>query len=159
MPPLLGDKQWQGLLVIMDILAEALQALEKNNPHPALESFEVELTSIYERISGIQDQPEAWTKTLAWLSGEGWERVSHRLMELLESHPNLDPESLTDLQLYLNLMHHHLQDMQRNLVLFAPWLNRLDEPPAPFMETPCLAEFSPELPTELPTLVTGGRRV
>jgi len=30
--PLLGD-QHAGLLVIMDILAEALDALEKNNPH------------------------------------------------------------------------------------------------------------------------------
>ena len=94
--PVLGDKQWQGLLVILDILAEALQALEKNNPHPvqesglhrvSIESFDVELTSIYERVSAIQYQPEAWIKTLAWLSGEGWERVSHRLMELLESHP------------------------------------------------------------------------
>ena len=124
--PVLGDKQWQGLLVILDILAETLQALEKNNPHASIESFEVELTSIYERVSAIQNQPAAWTVTLAWLSGEGWERVSHRLMELLESHPNLNPESLTELQLYLDLMHHHLQDMQRSLDLFAPWLSRLD---------------------------------
>ncbi|MDO8755275.1 MAG: hypothetical protein Q7J80_15365, partial [Anaerolineales bacterium] len=97
--PLLGGKQWQGLLVILDILAEALQALEKNNPHASIESFEVELTSIYERVSAIQNQPAAWAMTLAWLSGEGWERVSLRLMELLESHPNLNPESLTELQL------------------------------------------------------------
>ena len=46
-------------------------------------------------------------------------------MELLESHPNLQPESLTELQLYLDLMHHHLQDMQRSLDLFAPWLSHL----------------------------------
>ena len=101
---------------------KTLQALEKNNPHASLESFEVELTSIYERVSAIQNQPSAWTKTLVWLSGEGWERVSHRLMELLESHPNLKSESLTELQLYLDLLHHSLQDMQRSLDLFAPWL-------------------------------------
>ena len=75
MQPVLGSKRWQGLLVILDILAEILPALEKNNPHASLESFEVELTSIYERISAIQNQPSAWTMTLAWLSGEGWERV------------------------------------------------------------------------------------
>jgi cyclic beta-1,2-glucan synthetase len=170
--PVLGDKQWQGLLAILDILAEALQALEKNNPHASLESFEVELTSIYERVSAIQNQPSAWIKTLAWLSGEGWERVSHRLMELLESHPNLNPESLTELQLYLDLMHHHLQDMQRSLDLFAPWLSRLDAPSAPgapsrnrdyfaepgtasgplFMQTPAWQDFRNSLPAELPTL-------
>ena len=150
--PVLGDKQWQGLLAILDILAEALQALEKNNPHASLESFEVELTSIYERVSAIQNQPAAWANTLAWLSGEGWARVSRRLMELLESHPNLSPESLTELQLYLNLMHHHLQDMQRSLDLFSPWLSRLDAAPAPFMETPAWQDFRNSLPVGLPTL-------
>ena len=150
--PVLDDKQWQGLLVILDILGEALQALEKNNPHASLESFEVELTSIYERVSAIQNQPAVWTMTLAWLSDEGWERVSHRLMELLESHPNLHPESLTELQLYLALMHHHLQDMQRSLDLFAPWLRRLEAPPALFMQTPAWQDFRNSLPAELPTL-------
>jgi cyclic beta-1,2-glucan synthetase len=150
--PLLGDKQWQGLLVILDILAEALEALEKNNPHSELESFEVELTSIYERVNAIQNQPEAWIKTLAWLSGEGWERVSRRLMELLESHPNLNPESLTELQLYLYLLQHQLQDMQRSLDLFAPWLRLLEAAPAPFMEMPIWQEFRASLPVELPTL-------
>jgi cyclic beta-1,2-glucan synthetase len=150
--PLLDDKQWQGLLVIMDILAEALEALEKTNPHPALESFEVELTGIYERVSAIQNQPEAWIKTLAWLSGEGWGGVSHRLLELLENHPNLNPETLTELQLYFDLMHHQLQDMQRSLDLFAPWLGMLETAPAEFTETPAWQEFRKSLPAALPTL-------
>ena len=149
---LLDDRQWQGLLVIMDILAEALEALEKANPHPALESFEVELTGIYERVSANQNQPEAWIKTLARLSGEGWERVSRRLLELLENHPNLNPEALTELQLYLDLMHHHLQDMQRSLDLLAPWLGMLETVPAEFTDTPAWWEFRKCLPAALPTL-------
>jgi cyclic beta-1,2-glucan synthetase len=68
---LLAGKRWQGLLVIMDILAEVLQTLEKNNPNdlPGVESFEVELTLIYERVSATQNQPSEWKKTLDWLSG------------------------------------------------------------------------------------------
>jgi len=154
--PLLSEKRWQGLLVILDILAEALQALEKNNPHASLESFEVELTSICERVSAIQNQPAEWVVTLAWLSGEGWERVSHRLMELLESHPNLNIESLNEFQIYLDLLHHQLQDMQRSLDLFAPWLSRLDAAPAPFMQTPAWQDFRNSLPAELPTLGQAG---
>ncbi|MGB8212135.1 MAG: glucoamylase family protein [Anaerolineales bacterium] len=158
--PLLGDKQWQGLLAIMDILAEALEALdsipnlsqEKANPDPALESFEVELTGIYERVSAIQNQPEAWIKTLAWLSGEGWERVSRRLLELLENHPKLNSESLNELQLYLDLMHHSLQDMQRGLDLFAPWLGLLDAAPPELIQIPAWQEFRESLPAALPTL-------
>jgi cyclic beta-1,2-glucan synthetase len=154
--PLLDGNRWQGLLVILDILAEALQALEKNNPHASLESFEVELTSIYERVSAIQNQPSAWTMTLVWLAGEGWERVSHRLMELLESHPNLQSAPLNELQLYLDLMHHHLQDMQRSLNLFAPWLSRMDVPPVQFIQMPAWQEFCDSLPAELPTLGEAG---
>ena len=151
---LMDNKRWLGLLVILDILAEALQALEKNNPHASIESFEVELTSIYERVSAIQNQPSAWMMTLAWLSGEGWERVSHRLMELLENHPNLKSESLTDLQLYLDLMQHHLQDMRRSLDLFAPWLSRMDN--APVSQTTAWQLFRESLPLELPTLKEAG---
>lgn len=147
--PILGDKQWQGLLVILDILAETLQALEKNNPEADTESFEVELTSIYERVSAVQNQPSAWTMTIAWLSGDGWARVSHRLMKLLECHPNLKSEILAELQLYLSLMHHQLQDMQRSLDLFAPWLSRIE---SPFLQSPAGQVLRASLPVELPTL-------
>ncbi len=150
--PLLDDKQWQGLLVLLDILAEVLQALEKNNPHASIESFEVELTSIYERVSAVQNQPSDWKMTLDWLSGEGWERVSRRLMELLESHPHLQRESLTELQLYLDLMYQHLQNMQRSLDLFAPWLKRLDAPTELIMQTPAWQDFRNTLLAERPTL-------
>jgi cyclic beta-1,2-glucan synthetase len=150
--PLPGDKGWQGLLVLLDILTEALQALEKNTPEASVESFEVELTGIYERVSAIRDQPRAWIKTLAWLSGEGWERVSHRLLELLESHPHLLNESLTELQLYLDLMHHHLQDMQRSLDLFVPWLSRLEAAPALLVDMPAWQDFYASLPVEPPAL-------
>ena len=70
--PVLDNKQWQGLLAILDILSEALQALEKNNAAARevdFESFEVELNTIYKRISAIQNQPINWTTTLDWLSG------------------------------------------------------------------------------------------
>jgi len=149
--PLLGDQQWQGLLVIMDILAEALDALEKNNPH-STESFEGELIGIYERVSSIHNRPEAWIKTLSWLSGEGWEKVSRRLLELLENNPNLSSEALTELQLYLDLMHHQLQDMQRSLDLFAPWLGLLETIPAEFTQMPAWLELRNSLPAALPTL-------
>jgi cyclic beta-1,2-glucan synthetase len=150
--PLLDNKQWQGLLVLLDILAEVLQALERNNPHASIESFEVELTSIYKRVSAAQNQPSDWKMTLDWLSGEGWERVSHRLMELLESHPYLQRESLTELQLYLDLMYQHLQAMQRSLDLFAPWLKRLDAPTELIMRTPAWQDFRNTLLVERPTL-------
>ncbi|HEY3311749.1 MAG TPA: glucoamylase family protein [Anaerolineales bacterium] len=150
--PVLGDKQWQGLLVILDILSETLQTLEKNNPHALIESFEIELSEIYERVHAIQDQPAAWGLTLEWLSREGWARVSLRLMELLKSHPNIQPETLTEVQHYLGLLQHHLQDMQRSLDMFAPWLSQPNTPPAICIEAPGWQAFHDSLPAELPSL-------
>ncbi len=154
--PVLGSNQWQGLLVILDILLEALQVLEKNSPHASLESFERELTGMYERVSAIQNQPAKWTMTLSWLNGDGAQKVAQRSMELLESYPHLQRESLTELQLYLDLLHHHMKDMERSLNLFAPWLSRLDEPPAQFVDSPAWQVFRDGLPDELPTLGQAG---
>jgi len=155
---LFGDKQWQGLLVIMDILTESLLALEKDTPEAHIESFQVELTGIYLRLSAAQNHPADWLATLTWLSGQGWARVSQRLIDLLENHPNMRRESLTELQLYLDLMQHQIQDMQRSLELFAPWLpiwRTLQTPPAAGLSQAQAAAwqvFLQRLPAELPTL-------
>jgi cyclic beta-1,2-glucan synthetase len=157
--PILGKQQWQGLLVILDILKTTLQKLEqeleKEYPGLAIEPYEVELDNISKHVAAIQEKPEAWTTTLTWLSGEGWETVSQRLMELLERHPNLNPETLSELQLYLNTLHHHLQTMQRNIGMFAPWLGCLDGPPVLLAEKPAVQawqDFRASLPNELPPL-------
>ena len=74
---------WQGLLVIMDILTHILKELEEITPASAIKSFEIELDGICKRVSAAQNKPELWVAMLTWLSGEGWERISHRLMDLL----------------------------------------------------------------------------
>ncbi|HWQ46467.1 MAG TPA: glycosyltransferase family 2 protein, partial [Longilinea sp.] len=150
--PVLGSKQWQGLLAIIDILSEVLKKIEKNNPDVLFESFEIELTRIYERVNSIQNKPSEWALTLSWLQGEGWQRVSYRLMELLESHPDLQSDSLTELQLYLNLFHHHLQDIHRSLDSFAPWLTCLDKTPTTLTKMVLWSDFYNSLPVEMPNL-------
>jgi len=148
----LGKKRWHGLMVLLDILSEVLQSLEKDNPHSSIDFFKAELTSIYQRVDAIQSTPSAWTKTLAWLSSDGWEKVSLRLMELLQNHPNLKTETLAELQLYLELLHNQLLDMQHSLDLFAPWLCLLETPPEGSEDSSAWLEFYASLPTDLPTL-------
>jgi len=156
--PIVNGRQWQGLLVILDILTEVIKKLEDNNPNSAIESFEVELYGIGERIRGIQDKPEEWMAMLGWFSSDGWEMLSHRLLELLESPPvDLNPEILGELRLYLNTLHHHLMSMQRNIELLAPWLNRLNQLPTIFTQagnplTQAWQDFKDALPAEFPQL-------
>ncbi len=162
--PVLGGRQWQGLLVILDILAEILQKLD-NNPNPGLEKtktapFAIELTRIYIRVSAVQNQPANWRSTLVWLSNEGWAGVSRQLLELLDNHPNLQPAVLTELQLYLDLLQHQLQDMLRSLDLFAPWLRLgtglASDPDFAFLQTPEGKLFFENLPVLPPSLAQAG---
>src|SRR5690606_21889043 len=53
---------------------------------------------------------------------------------------------------------HHLQDMQRSLDLFAPWLNRPAAPPelGDIVGTPAWQNFRHSLPVELPALGEAG---
>ncbi len=156
--PVVRGQQWQGLFDILDILTDILKELGESNPAPAIASFEAELQGICERVRAIQNKPEAWTAMLAWLSGEGSGRISHRLMELLESSPsNLNRGMLGELHLYLDTLHNHLVGMQRNIEMLAPWLKALNELPALFTdsENP-LAQawqgFRDRIPAEFPQL-------
>jgi cyclic beta-1,2-glucan synthetase len=156
--PIVDGRQWEGLLVILDILIEVIKKLEDNNPSSAIKSFEVELGELAERIHTIQDKPQEWMVMLGWLLGEGWEKLSHRLLELLEMPSgDPDPEILSELQLYLNTLRHHLMSMQRNIDLLAPWLSRLNHLPKLFIRSKnplakAWKDFKDALPTEFPQL-------
>jgi cyclic beta-1,2-glucan synthetase len=157
--PIIGAQQWQGMLVILDILTNILKELESNSPGSPVEPFEIELDNIRERIAAIQETPDAWAIVLTWLSGPGWERVSRRLLQVLETPPaNMTQEILKELQLYLDTMHHHLQGMQKNIDLLAPWLSHFNQQPPALLTQPNspLAQnwqvFRDSIPAELPSL-------
>ncbi|MGC1378047.1 MAG: glucoamylase family protein [Anaerolineales bacterium] len=161
--PIVNAKQWQGMLVILDILTNILNELESNTPGSPVEPFEIELDNIRERIAAIQETPDAWTIVLTWLSGPGWEKVSRRLLQVLETPPaNMTQEILKELQLYLDTMHHHLQGMQKNIDLLAPWLSHFNQQPPALLTQPHgpLAQnwqaFRESIPTGLPTLAQAG---
>ncbi len=156
--PIVDERLWEGLIVILDILKEVIKKLEENNQSLAIESFEVELDGLCERIRTIQDKPGEWMAMLGWLLGEGWEKLSHRLLELLENPPSdPDPEILGELQLYLNTLRHHLLSMQQNIDSLAPWLSRLNHIPRIFTRSrnplaQAWKAFKNAIPSEFPRL-------
>jgi len=156
--PLVGKQQWQGLLVLLDILDENLKKLEGNVPSSAFQPFAVELDDICQRVISVQDKPWAWTGTLVWLSSEGWYRISKHLIDLLENAPaDLDQKILSELQLYLDTFHQQLISMQRNIKLLVPWFGRINRPPRLYVQTsgPFLSawqDFLDAIPARIPSL-------
>ena len=156
--PLFGAQQWQALLVTLDILATILKQAEKNHPGATFESFAVEVEAVVGRIRSQSSDPRAWTGLLGWLSGDGWYRISSHLIDFLGGeHPDLDQETLNDLQLYLDRLQHQLIGMQRNIRLLVPWLAAAGQPPRLFTQAGYPAreawnDFLASLPAGLPTL-------
>jgi cyclic beta-1,2-glucan synthetase len=156
--PLVEERQWKGLLVILDILSEILIKLEGDNPLSTFRPFSVELDSVRQRIGAVQSKPWAWTSSLVWLSSEEWYRISNHLIELLKSIPaDVDQEIFNELELYLDTLHQQLISMQRNIKLLAPWYGKIDRPPRLFIQkngpfANDWQDFVDKIPTELPTL-------
>lgn len=156
--PLMGKQQWQGLLDILEIITNALKNLNGKGPDSAITPFEVELNSICERIIANQDKPGQWISILSWLSVEGWEKISRRMMRLLESQlSNQDIEPLSELRLYLERMRHHLTSIQLNIDIVAPWLSSFTKPPKLFAEmgspsAQAWQVFRDAIPTDIPNL-------
>lgn len=161
--PIVRVEQWHGLLGVLDILADILQKLDVKTQSSPVTFFEIELENIRERILLIEEKPEAWPIILDWLSGEGWETVSRRLIQILENPPStLTQELLRDLQLYLDTLHHHLAGMRQNIDLLAPWLSHLNQKlPALLnhIDSPLADDwrvFKRSIPDNMPTLTQAG---
>ena len=156
--PLVGEQQWQGLLVILDILGNILRSLERDNPGSNIKGFRSDLVEVYDRIVSAQGEPELWTSTLTWFLSNGWYGISRHLIGFLESAPkNLNQEILNELQLNLDTLHQQLISMQRNLKLLVPWLDRIDQPPRVLSRVDKASfeawqEFLDSLPMTIPTL-------
>ncbi len=134
--PLVGEQHWQGLLDILAVLTTLLKDCEGDDPDSAVGSFETELDAIRCRVVAIQHEADQWVDGLSWLSNEGWEKISQRLMALLESNlPNLKAETLGGLRLYSERLRHHLMSMQRAIDLLTPWLTPFSQLPTLFTQT------------------------
>ncbi len=154
--PVVGTQRWQGLDDILSIVVDILKDMESALPYAAIGSFVTELYDTQRRVQEVRDKPERWAAELSWLASEGWNKLSQHMMGLFESNlPNLDAEVLAGLRLYLERLQRHLDSMQRNIDLLAPWLTSIYEPPNLFITTPLAQDWQAVralIPAGLPRL-------
>ena len=90
---------------------------------------------IRQQVLAVQDDPGRWAPLLASLCDDGLQQLDQRLMSLIEAGSrDLEAETLRNLRIWSERVHHHLLDMQRKLDLLLPWLLPLSRPPALFTQ-------------------------
>ena len=160
--PLVGEREWKGVLVILENLDFILKDLERKNPGSILEPFRKELVLLHDRVAAVQNKPVEWMDMLKWLLDNAWNQISQHFIGILQKDPhNLDQETLGELEMNLDTLHLQWIGMQRNLNLLAPWLRCMSHPPRLFSPGNQSSwqpwkVFLDNLPLEVPTLGMAG---
>lgn len=128
--PALSRTRWQGLVDILDIMAEILAQSEGMQRISASHEMTESLLTLRQQIIDVEDDSSQWIEQLNTLTNDDWPTLNATFERLVVELEGRATKSVTDLQLYLSRMHHHLFGMQRDLEALLPWLVLFQRVPA-----------------------------
>jgi cyclic beta-1,2-glucan synthetase len=151
--PILSRQSWQGLADTLDVLGEAVAALEVADLEAGA-LLQVCLDELHERVTAAATpaSPDAaplaeeWAALWHYLTGEGRQEIDRLLTTLLEAAAaRLDAAALQDLRLWLDRVHHHLNSMETEVSYLLPWLAALQQLPPESEAALSHPDLDPEL--------------
>jgi cyclic beta-1,2-glucan synthetase len=84
------------------------------------------LAKMREQILAVQNDPARWYTLLVHLNNEGRAALDRALLAHVEAHgATLDTETIQSARTYLERIHHHIADWQREVDRLQPWLGRM----------------------------------
>ena len=123
---LFGWHAWQGLLDVLDVLDELL-AEHIPDGSRALRDH---LDGMRRAVLAVRQRPGEWLALLDWLRGPAAEELGRLAVALASAGPDgMEAATLNDLHIWAGRTTYHLEHMQRELGLLAPWLELLKSPP------------------------------
>ena len=131
----LSAQRWQGLLDTLGLLEASLDQLLTSSPDAPVAALQAYTAALRQQIHAALHTPEHWTTVTVALTEDGWTELSRLIVVLLEAEASTpDSEMLSGLRITSERVYHHLQNMQRDLDLFLPWLLALHQPPMLFTQ-------------------------
>lgn len=154
--PVVTAQQWEGGCDALDVLEEVLEGLREGG----LQAESVR--ALRERMEWLRDQflaaetsPTSWATVLDTVCYDGCRTLSEDIARVIEAESvRIDVESLRDLTIWSDRVHHHLISMQSEIELLLPWISMLREPPELFEDpeaAPEVLEAWRELADSLPS--------
>ena len=130
--PVVSAQQWEGGCDALDVLEEVLEGLREDG----LETEHARV--LRDRIEWLRDQllrgqssPANWAKVLDTVCYDGCRTLSEDIARVIEAESaRIDVESLRDLTIWSDRVHHHLISLQSEIELLLPWVSLFAIPPA-----------------------------
>jgi len=119
---LFKDARRVGLHDTLNLLEDAVGAMERSDPSVPIRAFREQLGRLRLRLDEVRKRPELRYDALEELCGPACSELDQTLVELVADFAHgMDPEAIRDVRLWLDRTHQHLRGMKRELGLFAPW--------------------------------------
>ncbi|CAN5406137.1 hypothetical protein BH10CHL1_BH10CHL1_00970 [soil metagenome] len=132
--PVWRSEWWPGTLDLLASLGATVAASGQPS-EPSTAPLLAVITKIEEQVATVAEDPSQWYKTLTHLAGESRQELDGRLIDFIEAHAaHLNIETIRDYRIYSDRVHARLDNMQREVDQFLPWLAYLAQPPALFTE-------------------------
>ena len=156
--PVLTWQRWQGFLNTLDVFAEVLRALPREEAaHKYAEATLDCLESIRQQVLGARAAPHTWAALLEDLLASRCAEVGGLLARLTEEGALFLPvEMLGELRDWSALTRYHLERMGKDIEMFLPWLLPARQPPAEIaalLATPPFDALWQEVQAALPPLL------
>jgi cyclic beta-1,2-glucan synthetase len=123
--PAIRAAAWDGLTDGLRLLLEALEGL----PDGGVGEIHARVTSIAEHASRARLDPRSWQRALRLLCDHECPELDRMLTRAIELPGTPGPETLREVRIWVERVHHHLRSMREDLETLLPWLNPLDAPP------------------------------
>jgi cyclic beta-1,2-glucan synthetase len=123
--PTLRADAWNGLTDGLRLLQEALDAL----PDGGGDEIHARVTSIAEIASRARQEPTTWRRTVRHLCDRECPELDRMLAKAIEISGARALETLREVRIWLERVHHHLRSMRDDIDTLLPWLASIDSPP------------------------------
>ncbi|MDP4033844.1 MAG: glucoamylase family protein, partial [Pseudorhodobacter sp.] len=115
-----------GLEVVLDLSMNAARGLSALDTD-ALTRIE---SDIRKCIRQARTSPAFWRGPIGELSGRHWTEFERIVGQAIAQSDDIQPETLTEIQVWLDRFHHHLIVLLRDSDRYLPWLTLLNRAPA-----------------------------
>lgn len=128
-------QRWHGFLETLELLEESLVGLVESSPDAPVAALRAYVDGLRQQVRLVLSSPALWPSLVESVHADVWPELSTMLVMVLESEASKpDSDLLSGLRIASECVRHHLQNMQRDMNMFLPWLSFMRQPPSLFTE-------------------------
>lgn len=150
--PALNPQRWQGLIDLLDIVAETLDRIEAEEHADAVRAVREALNPLRQHSLVLMAEPARWAAGLSALMETAWPALEASVERLATVAQAAHPRATADLNIFLSRVHHHAFSMQRDIESLLPWQILHQSVPAAVQDDSAACDVLQRIQDDIPTL-------